>query len=361
LKENYGQSGLLLPEKEIEGETSWRSPSNIALVKYWGKYGRQLPKNPSISMTLSHAFTETHLYYKKSSNKPQRSFLFDGNENQAFAKRVWTFVDTLNQFFPFLQQLDLTIKTNNSFPHSAGIASSASAMSALALCLVDMEKQLFQLDFSDEDFYKKASYIARLGSGSASRSVYPKFAVWGKAEGINEQANNELAIPVYQSVNPWFFGLKDAIIIVDSAQKKVSSSLGHSLMNNHPYASDRLKQANENMLLLSKALRDGDQQGFIEIVESEALSLHALMMTSKPWFMLMKPESMLIIEKIREYRENSGIFISFTMDAGPNVHLLYHRDDEREVKLFIEKELKQLCSADRILFDEMGNGPIKLK
>ena len=361
MKDYYENPGLLLPEEDIAGRIGWRSPSNIALVKYWGKYGRQLPKNASLSMTLSKAYTETSLKYRTATAAPKRVFLFEGNDHPAFAKRIWKFVDSLEHIFPYLQQMDLEIDTKNSFPHSAGIASSASAMSALALCLVDMERQIFHLEYSDAEFFKKASYIARLGSGSASRSIYPGFSLWGHAKKVSIDSDNKFAIPFYDAIHPSFRGLRDAILIVDDAQKKVSSSMGHSLMNHHPYADDRLAQADRNLNLLDKALRVGDKQVFINVVESEALSLHALMMTSDPWFMLMKAESMSIIQKIKKYREHSGKFITFTMDAGPNVHVLYSEEDQLDIHSFIDKELKPLCVKQQLLYDEMGKGPIKLK
>jgi len=153
---------------------TWRSPSNIALIKYWGKTAGQIPSNPSISFSLQAAYTETLIEFSGGHQDTGVSldFRFEGKENPKFQKRIAAFIDSVTGYFPSLNGLHLHIESSNSFPHSSGIASSASAMSALALCLVSLEKKLNgKLEFMN-DFHQKASYIARLGSGSASRSIY---------------------------------------------------------------------------------------------------------------------------------------------------------------------------------------------
>ena len=360
MKDLFLNTSTKLPAKVINGEVAWRSPSNIAFIKYWGKYGIQLPKNPSLSMTLSASYTETKLLFKTADGKPKRLFLFEGKENEAFSKRIWKFIASLSEIFPFLDQLDLQIESENSFPHSAGIASSASAMSALALCLVDMHQVIFEKKMEAADFYKHASFIARLGSGSAARSVYGGYSIWGSSNHLHLETDNDFAVVFNQKVDPVFKNLQDAILIVDEGQKEVSSSMGHSLMNEHPYAENRLAQANKNIVDLSNALVEGDKALFIKILESEALSLHALMMSSDPWFILMKPQTLQILEKIRAYRAQTGSFLAFTLDAGPNVHLIYSKEDEKEIKIFIDKELKLFCKNERIIFDAIGNGPKKI-
>lgn len=360
MKENYIKPSLRISHSIKEGKVVWRSPSNIALIKYWGKYGMQLPKNASLSMTLSKSYTESSISYALATEEPKRVFLFEGKENDAFAQRIWKFLDSLELIFPFLQQLDLLIESKNSFPHSAGIASSASAMSAVALCLVDMEQELFGTLKTEKEFYRKASYVARLGSGSASRSVYGDFTIWGESPTVEADSDNELALPLSMEVHDHFNELYDTILIVDRGQKEVSSSLGHSLMNQHPYAENRLKQADTHLKSLMEAMKSGDQAAFIKVVESEALSLHALMMSSDPWFILMKPDTLEILQKIKTYREETGHFICFTLDAGPNVHLIYGDQNKEEIEAFINGELKAYCNQGKIIFDGMGKGPQKL-
>lgn len=360
LNDYYENPRLILPERLHQGEVKWKSPSNIALVKYWGKYGTQLPKNASLSMCLSESYTETSVHYQLAKGEPKRDFYFQGKANEAFAKRIWKFIDSLDSIYPYLSQLDLHIHSRNSFPHSAGIASSASAMGALALCLVDMERVFFSCPKQEDDFFHKASYLARLGSGSASRSVYGGYAIWGASKSVQENTDNKFAVPFVGKIDSAFENLSDAILIVDNGQKEVSSSLGHSLMEGHPYADDRLAQADQNMKNLANAMIKGDKGRFIKVVEGEALSLHALMMASDPWFILMKPETLKILQSIKNYRAQTNHFLCFTLDAGPNVHLIYGKENELEVVKFIEKELKPLCHNHQIIYDTMGKGPEKL-
>ncbi|MGB1204870.1 MAG: diphosphomevalonate/mevalonate 3,5-bisphosphate decarboxylase family protein [Chitinophagales bacterium] len=341
----------------------WQSPSNIALVKYWGKFGEQYPCNPSISFTLKNAFTETSLSYRaKTASEMQKSislnFSFEGKKNDLFAKKIVAFFEKITPIFPFIKQLHFAISSNNSFPHSSGIASSASSMSALALCLCDVENQLFKTLQNKVFFIQKASYIARLGSGSASRSVYPKMALWGKLETL-EQSTNDYAI-VFNNYHNVFKDFQDTILIVSKAEKKVSSRAGHALMNDNPYAETRYKQASQHLQTLLEALSKGDLDVFIQIVENEALILHALMMCSTPSFILMQPNTLTIIQKIRAFRAETKLPICFTLDAGPNVHVLYPKNIADKAMLFIKNELAQYCENAYIIEDEVGNGAEKM-
>jgi diphosphomevalonate decarboxylase len=131
-------------------------------------------------------------------------------------------------------------------------------------------------------------------------------------------------------------------------------------MNNHPYRNGRIQQAHDNTLNLIKYLETGNLEGFIEMAESEALSLHALMMSSTPSYTLLQPNSLLLIEKIREFRKTKDIPVSFTMDAGPNIHLLYPDEYQKEISGWQERELQPLCEKSRIIRDYVGKGPQKI-
>ncbi len=354
-------SSFISEKQRYNGNVSWQSPSNIALIKYWGKFGIQLPKNPSLSFGLSEAFTQTSIKYSsKNDEKAEHKFLFEGKENIAFADKIFRFLIELDIFFPFLKQLDLQIESRNSFPHSAGIASSASSMSALALCLCSIEQEVIGSLQDENDFYTKASYIARLGSGSASRSIYGGYSIWGEFTELIE-SSNDYAVPFTYEVHPLFIQLRDSILIVSDTEKAVSSRAGHALMNNHPYADARIEQSKQNMSWLIAAFLQGDTDRFIEVVENEAMSLHGLMMSSKPWYSLLHPNTLRILDTIRAFREQSGLFICFTLDAGPNVHLLYAQEDENQVLQFIENELLKYCVERKVIHDKIGFGPKRLK
>lgn len=340
---------------------SWRSPSNIALVKYWGKKGEQLPMNPSISFGLEQSFTETSLSYQKHEQKGiSLDFLFEGKENQAFAARLQKYLNRMVEFIPSLEGIHLVIESQNSFPHSSGIASSASAMSALALCLVTFEEQFTGTPFTQDAFYQKASYLARLGSGSAARSVYPGYSLWGKTTAVTS-SSDLYAVNINSQVQPIFKNYGDAILLVSRSEKKVSSSLGHQLMENHPFAKAKFDQAFKNTESMLSILKSGDTQAFIALIESEALALHAMMMTSNPAFILMEPNTLSILQKIQDFRQQTGLSVGFTLDAGANVHFLYPKMANERVLDFIQQELLMHCENKQWVDDKVGSGPVKLE
>lgn len=343
------------------GIAGWRSPSNIALVKYWGKHGNQLPKNPSISFTLSQAFTETIVRFESigyEQDKPQVDFYFEGKPNEAFKMKIEDFLTKNIDEFSKIKKLHLSIESRNSFPHSSGIASSASSMSALALCLCSIENQLSEKQSSPEDFLKRASHISRLASGSACRSVYPKVAAWGTSSYI-PNSDNLFAVTV-PNIHSVFDDFHDDILIVSKEEKSVSSSIGHSLMNGNVYAESRYKQAADHTHQIYKALQNGELDTLGKIVEDEALTLHALMMCSDPSFILMKPNTLEMISRIRQFRKSSQLPVYFTLDAGPNIHLLYPDSCKADIRRFIDTELLSLCEDGRIIKDRVGNGPVEI-
>lgn len=358
---NSDFSGTGLTSALVEpSSVSWQSPSNIALVKYWGKTGRQLPVNPSLSLTLSKAFTETSLTAlpREKNGSVELDFWFNGNQNIAFGERITKFLQSITDIFPWLAQVSLKLETHNTFPHSAGIASSASAFSALALCLCSLDTELNGIMLDENEFRSKASFVARLGSGSACRSVFPGLSLWGLTKAL-PGSTDMLAVPVNE-VHPVFTTLRDTIVIVNNKEKTVSSSEGHKRMIGHPFAEARIKQAGKNTADLLQALKTGDIQTFIRIVENEALTLHALMMTSDRGFMLMHPETIRIINLIQEIRRNTGLDICFTLDAGPNVHVIFFENQFEQVdKLIVEGLLKNGEQNMRI-DDFYGNGPVKI-
>ena len=156
-----------------EGVVAYSSPSNIALVKYWGKRENQIPANPSISFTLDACTTKTKVHFKKKNNKNGEfsfDFLFEGEEKEEFKPKIKTFLKRIERYLPFLKDYHFVIDTSNTFPHSSGIASSASGMSALALCFMQMERSFVE-NMTMEYFNRKGSFLSRLGSGSACRSM----------------------------------------------------------------------------------------------------------------------------------------------------------------------------------------------
>lgn len=353
-----------------DGSYTWKTPSNIALVKYWGKQEPQIPKNASISFTLDACFTLTTLESKlkkdrhselvsESHNNFNFDIYFEGEKKDDFKPKILTFFKRIEQYVPFLKEYDLKIESRNSFPHSSGIASSASGMSALALCIMSLEKEL-NPTITEEYFNKKASFLARLGSGSACRSIEGELIVWGANNEIMG-SSNLYGVKFPYEVHENFKNYHDTILLVDEVEKQISSTVGHKLMHNHPFAQQRFKQANDNISIISKVLQNGNLKEFIAIVESEALSLHAMMMTSSQYFILMKPNTLKIIHKIWKFRAETNSNICFTLDAGANVHVLFPENEKDAVNNFITSELIKFCHENHYICDRIGQGAKQLK
>ena len=334
----------------------WQTPSNIALVKYWGKSDPQIPKNASISFTLTNCHTTTSIQFDKipKGNNVAFELFFEGQVKEAFKPKIAQFFDRIKEYCPYVFEYNMVIDSENSFPHSSGIASSASGLSAIAMCLLSLEKEL-NPSLTTEYIHKKASFLARLGSGSASRSIEGPLVVWGEHPEI-AGSSDLFGVKFPHEVHAVFENYQDAILLVDKGEKLVSSTVGHDLMHNHPFAEQRFVQANDNLSKITKVLQNGDLDAFINIVESEALTLHGMMLTSNPYFILMKPNTLEILNLIWKYRKETGSKICFTLDAGANVHVLYPEKEKEKVNLFIEKELSRHCQKGQFILDNIGFG-----
>ena len=341
------------------GSVTWKAPSNIALVKYWGKKGNQIPANPSLSFTLDTSATTTTLSFSKKEDSKDFSFevKLDGEAKSDFAPKIQTFFERVETYLPFLKSYHFDIDTSNSFPHSSGIASSASGMAALSLCLLDLERQFSDMDA--DHFDKKASFLARLGSGSACRSIKGCMVQWGSHKSMKE-STDFFGVPYPYPVDAVFNTFQDTILLVHKGQKQVSSTVGHGLMHGHPFATQRFEQAHQHLDDLAPVLKAGDLDAFIAIVEREALTLHAMMMSSSPYFLLMKPGTLQIIEKIWAYRTEKKVPVCFTLDAGANVHMLYPEKCTVEVLQFIQDELVAHCENGQYICDQVGTGAVKI-
>ena len=327
-------------------------PSNIALIKYWGKYENQIPANPSISYTLNLCKTNTELEFVANEQFSVQTFLA-GNEEVKFAEKIEKYFETIEQYLPWILKGKYIIKTENTFPHSSGIASSASGFGAIAKCLMALDQSFSGQ--TDESFsLRKASFLARLGSGSACRSLYDGLVVWGITEEVSGSSDlfavrypNEEVHDIFRSFNDW-------VLLIHEGEKSVSSTVGHGLMNTNPYAERRFQEAHENFASIKTILKEGDMNALIKLVEHEALTLHAMMMMSEPAFILMQAGTLAVINKIWEFRKETNLPLFFTLDAGANVHLLFPSNkDEDKISAFIIKELVQHTQNNGVVKDVM--------
>ncbi|MDO4225786.1 MAG: diphosphomevalonate decarboxylase [Bergeyella zoohelcum] len=347
MKEFYGNPNFQVSNQVVSASC----PSNIALIKYWGKYAEQIPANPSISYTLSHCKTNTEMEFLAGENFSVQTFLA-GKEEPKFAEKIEKYFKNIEPYLPWILQGKYIIKTENTFPHSSGIASSASGFGAIAKCLMELDKVFNQesrvesQESRANSQERKASFLARLGSGSACRSLYDGLVVWGETPEV--EGSSDLFAVKYpnEEIHPVFRDFNDWVLLIHEGQKSVSSSVGHGLMKTNVYAERRFQEAKENFIPMKNILKTGDLQRFITLVEHEALTLHSMMMMSEPAFILMKTGTLEVINKIWKFREETALPLFFTLDAGANVHLLFPSDSEwvaegsqQKIQHFVEKEL----------------------
>lgn len=341
---------------------SWWAPSNIALVKYWGKKkGLQLPANPSVSLTLNEARTYVTLEVLSKDdeafeNAPWIDLIFSGQKMPSFIPKIEKFFNHVSDYLPYLKDHKFLIYSENTFPHSAGIASSASSMAAMALCLRDFAEEKGSESLIGDTFMDQASFLARMGSGSACRSLFAISASWGIGELQGKTfGHDELATPV--ECHELFKTMHDSIVVVSGVEKKVSSRAGHGLMDEHFYGRARYEHAMMNWRYAMEWLKDGSWDNLGNLVEEEALTLHAMMMTSRPGYLLMEPQTIKAIHLVRDFRYQSQTPLYFTLDAGPNLHLLYPHECREEVNRFLGDLIEELGPGTELIDDKVGFGP----
>lgn len=343
---------LLAPFSDLKPDTfesTWNSPSNIAFVKYWGKKGHQIPANPSLSMTLSECTTTTKTKFTPA-DALSVSLKLEGKSNEKFAAKIQTYLETLKTDMPWITKLNVEIETSNTFPHGTGIASSASGLSAFALTLTDYLHHL-KPEGDESLFLKRASFLSRLASGSACRSVYGGYASWGES-GLPETTDK---YATSMKVHTELAHLHDTVMVVSGKEKNVSSRAGHDRMTDHFFAEARYHQAKVNFTRCVDAMKAGDMEEVGKILETEALSLHAMLMTSPNYFTLLKPNTIAAMEMIWAFRNETKLPLYFTLDAGPNLHLIYPEVFKNKISTFITHELAPL--SEKIIDDHTGEGP----
>lgn len=325
------------------------APSNIALVKYWGKRENQIPANPSVSFTLTESRTTTAVRFTKGDGKVK--VRLDGEDKPGFAPKIEDFINRIASYSPIVRLYDWDINTSNTFPHSSGIASSASGMAALAGCLVDFE-EICGICFKGTEKIERQSFMARLGSGSACRSVYPGVVVWGETDAL-EGSSNLYGVPA-RNVNDVFAGFHDTILLIESGVKRVSSTAGHGLMHKNVFAEQRFAQAHENTKKILQLLENDNIEAVGKIIEQEALSLHAMMLTSETPFILMQPNTLSVLHAVWDYRAEHEKNLYFTLDAGANVHLLYPEAEAEQIQSWIEENLAKYCQDGKMIHDRVA-------
>lgn len=304
---------------------------NIALIKYWGNKNQSLriPVNGSISFNLDSLFTKT-----------QVSFATELTSDTLFINGQRTIGSGLDRVVSFLNVVrELTglrtfakVHSENNFPVGTGIASSASAFAALSLAA----SNAVGLDLSE----KELSCLARRGSGSACRSIPEGFVEWLPGEIDSDSYAISIA-----PANHW--DLVDFVAVVTHEHKKVGSTAGHELADTSPFQKARVEDSNRRLNIVRNAIKYRDFQAMADIIELDSNMMHAVMMTSRPALMYWENTSITIMKNVQKWRA-SGIPVCYTMDAGPNVHVITTKDYSEDIyhKLASMSGIKQIFKAN---------------
>lgn len=307
---------------------------NIAFIKYWGKADAalNLPANPSLSMNLAALTTVTTVEFR--SGLATDTAIIDGQPatDQALARVV----DHLDRVRALAKTQDRAwVVSRSDFPIGTGLASSASAFAALSLAAT----QAAGLELADGDL----SRLARLGSGSACRSVPAGFTIW---RGEDDQTSY-----ARQVAPPEHWDLHDVVAVVTRQHKKVGSYKGHDLAPTSPLHQARLAAVPELLAMVQRAIQNRDLAAMGAALEQDALAMHGVMLTSQPSLLYWEPETVAVLQAVRRWR-GDGLPVYFTLDAGPNVHCICAAADAAEVKM----RLGNLAVVRDVLVSGPGSG-----
>ena len=312
-----------------------RAHPNIAFIKYWGNRNSafRLPENGSISMNLESLHTTTSVAVDP--NLREDRFTLNGEIRSGSSfERVHAFLDLIRNKAsnPYFAE----VKSSSNFPSSAGIASSASAFAALAVSAA----AAYGLDLNE----KELSILARMGSGSASRSIPTGYAEWYASDSHTGSFAETIAPPEH-------WKLWDCVALVEKSGKKVGSTAGHMLAGTSILQPARVASAPSRLDLCRSAIKNRDFQKLADIIELDSNLMHAVMMTSHPPIMYWQPESLLIMKHVTEYRKN-GLEVAYTLDAGPNVHVICTNKSHLEAK----RRLGEIPGVLEVLSSPPGGG-----
>ncbi|HWQ04278.1 MAG TPA: diphosphomevalonate decarboxylase [Longilinea sp.] len=311
------------------------SNPNIAFIKYWGNRDQQLrlPSNGSISMNLAGLETRTTVEFSPVfvkdaltiNHQPvsgpglQRVELFL-NRVRALAGKAWF----------------ARVNSENNFPTGAGIASSAAAFASLSLAA----SRAIGLDLDEPAL----SRLARTGSGSACRSVPGGFVEWHMGSSDSDSYASSFASPQH-------WALVDHVAIVRTVHKPVGSTEGHALAETSPLQFARVADTPGRLDYCRTAILNRDFASLAMILEEDSNLMHAVMMTSRPALFYWEPASLALMKSIQIWRKD-GLKAAYTLDAGPNVHVIGPIDDS----LAIQKRLSAFPGVKEVLVAPVG-GP----
>jgi diphosphomevalonate decarboxylase len=316
-----------------------RAGSNIAFIKYWGvaDASLNLPLNNSISMTLGDLYTTTTVEWDPDGLLKADILHIDGAAAAGSkAERVSRHLDRVARLAG-IDRPPARVASHNNFPMASGIASSASAFAALSVAAAAALG--LHLDAS------ALSALARKGSGSASRSLFGGYVEWER--GCDDASS--IAHPL-QPADHW--ALIDLVAVVSTAEKTVSSASGHTLAHTSPLNTARIASLDRALDEVRSALATRNLAELGTAIEQDALAMHAVMMTSTPSLLYWQPTTLAILQAVRRWRATEGLSVYFTIDAGPNVHLIC----EPAAAAAVSSRLQQLDGVQAVLSSGPGAG-----
>lgn len=311
------------------------APANIAFIKYWGKSNEQLrlPLNDSISMNLSGAYTTTTVEFS-SALTDDTVELLDGAFSEKETARVIAGLDRIRNVAGITVRA--RVVTKNSFPKGAGSAASASGFAALTVAgFAALGKSLSE---------NELTVIARLGSGSACRSIPDGYVFWKKGD-VSEQS---YAYSLYPAS---YWDIRDALVIVDVRMKKISTTDGMETIHTSPLLEKRLAAIPARVDRCIEALRDKNFMQLGDVIEEDCLDMHAVMQSQTPPCMYWNDATRSIMDAVVLWR-SEGLPVYFTIDAGPNVHVIYEASHEREVAA----KLATISGVEKIIYNKVSGG-----
>jgi diphosphomevalonate decarboxylase len=304
---------LILKEKKWDNNSVGKAfaPSNIALAKYWGKRDTilNLPMNSSLSISLGHKGATA---ITKKNDQPKHQLFINKKSIDPFSKHGKRLINYLN-LFPDYYQLELNVN----IPFAAGLASSACVFAAIILSL----NQLYEWDLTSQEL----SILARLGSGSASRSIQSGFMLWKR--GNQDNGMDSFGSVIQETWSELCVGL----CVVDSKEKLVSSRQGmQRTVDTSPLYSAWPSSANDAVINLQRAISVHDFSLLGKTAEQNALAMHATMLSAWPPLLYSTEQTIQCMQKIWDLR-HQGLELYFTQDAGPNLKLLFLAENKKTV------------------------------
>ncbi len=308
---------------------------NIAFIKYWGDQDPKIhiPSNGSISMVMDCLSTKTSVTFSPDYDS-DLLIINNKSASQKSLVRVQRFLQVVRNMAN--HQVYARVVSENNFPMGAGIASSASAFAALALAA----SKAIGMELSESEL----SRLARHGSGSACRSIPSGFVEW--TAGGDDITSFGFSIA---PADHW--DLVDLVVVVNQEHKKVGSIEGHRLAASSPFQNARVSGTRQRLDICRQALMDKDFDKLADIVEYDSNLMHAVMMTSHPPLFFWEPASLELIKQIPKWRKK-GFPVCYTMDAGPNVHVITLSQFAGEIK----EKISSFPNIIKILCAKPGHG-----